>query len=80
MREKKSGALSRVQKLKKRLSHSFGRLCKYSRNFKKWSRTSPALSRMSGPNYPMHGVAERGEARLRRVFGTARLISRNAPH
>ncbi|XP_044736363.1 cyclin-dependent kinase 14 isoform X2 [Chrysoperla carnea] len=26
MREKKSGALSRVQKLKKRLSHSFGRL------------------------------------------------------
>lgn len=29
MREKKSGALSRVQKLKKRLSHSFGRLCKY---------------------------------------------------
>jgi len=29
MREKKGGALSRVQKLKKRLSHSFGRLCKY---------------------------------------------------
>lgn len=28
MREKKSGALSRMQKLKKRLSHSFGRLCK----------------------------------------------------
>lgn len=26
MREKKGGALSRVQKLKKRLSHSFGRL------------------------------------------------------
>ncbi|XP_046659674.1 uncharacterized protein LOC124353734 isoform X3 [Homalodisca vitripennis] len=26
MREKKSGALSRVQKIKKRLSHSFGRL------------------------------------------------------
>lgn len=30
MREKKGGALSRVQKLKKRLSHSFGRLGKYS--------------------------------------------------
>lgn len=29
MREKKSGALSKVQKIKKRLSHSFGRLCKY---------------------------------------------------
>lgn len=29
MREKKSGALSRVQKLKKRLSHSFSRLCKF---------------------------------------------------
>jgi hypothetical protein len=29
MREKKSGALSRMQKLRKRLSHSFGRLCKY---------------------------------------------------
>nr|CAH7732628.1 unnamed protein product [Callosobruchus chinensis] len=28
MREKKSGALSRMQKLRKRLSHSFGRLCK----------------------------------------------------
>ncbi|KAK9702659.1 hypothetical protein QE152_g29814 [Popillia japonica] len=26
MREKKSGALSRMQKLRKRLSHSFGRL------------------------------------------------------
>lgn len=34
MREKKSGALSRVQKLKKRLSHSFGRLCEsYVRMF-----------------------------------------------
>ncbi|CAH1959829.1 unnamed protein product [Acanthoscelides obtectus] len=29
MREKKSGALSRMQKLRKRLSHSFGRLCKF---------------------------------------------------
>ncbi|XP_046659676.1 uncharacterized protein LOC124353734 isoform X5 [Homalodisca vitripennis] len=29
MREKKSGALSRVQKIKKRLSHSFGRLGMY---------------------------------------------------
>jgi len=29
-REKKSGALSKVQKLKKRLSISFGRLCKYT--------------------------------------------------
>lgn len=29
MREKKSGALSKVQKIKKRLSHSFGRLCEY---------------------------------------------------
>lgn len=28
MREKKSGAL---QKLKKRLSHSFGRLCEYTK-------------------------------------------------
>lgn len=34
MREKKGGALSRVQKLKKRLSHSFGRLCKYILCFK----------------------------------------------
>nr|CAI5832001.1 unnamed protein product [Callosobruchus analis] len=30
MREKKSGALSRMQKLRKRLSHSFGRLCKFN--------------------------------------------------
>ena len=29
-REKKSGALSKVQKLKKRLSISFGRLCEYT--------------------------------------------------
>lgn len=28
MRDKKSGTLTRVQKIKKRLSHSFGRLCK----------------------------------------------------
>lgn len=33
MREKKSGALSKVQKLKKRLSHSFGRLCKFLKYF-----------------------------------------------
>lgn len=32
MREKKSGALSKVQKIKKRLSHSFGRLCEYFNN------------------------------------------------
>lgn len=28
MREKKGGAMSKMQKLKKRLSLSFGRLCK----------------------------------------------------
>lgn len=32
MREKRGGAMSKMQKLRKRLSLSFGRLCKYLRN------------------------------------------------
>lgn len=50
MREKKSGALSRVQKLKKRLSHSFGRLS--------ISKEDPDHANNRGAKLPFNGYSD----------------------
>ncbi|KAF7272929.1 hypothetical protein GWI33_014320 [Rhynchophorus ferrugineus] len=51
MREKKSGALSRMQKLRKRLSHSFGRLLDSATRQRTLSVFDDSSSKTTGYTY-----------------------------